>query len=44
MTIDAAFFATVDPATVLFTAVSVDEPLGEVTEQFLAQRVRPGRM
>jgi DNA-binding CsgD family transcriptional regulator len=36
MTVDAAFFATVDPATVLFTAVSVDEPLGEVTEQFLA--------
>ncbi|WP_405066883.1 LuxR C-terminal-related transcriptional regulator [Kribbella sp. NBC_01510] len=36
MTIDAAFFATVDPATVLFTAVSVDEPLGAVTEQFLA--------
>ena len=36
MTIDAAFFATVDPATVLFTSASADEPLGEVTEQFLA--------
>ncbi|TDD29308.1 GAF domain-containing protein [Kribbella turkmenica] len=35
MTVDAAFFATVDPATVLFTSASADEPLGEVTEQFL---------
>ncbi|WP_406054767.1 hypothetical protein [Kribbella sp. NBC_00889] len=36
MTIDAAFFATVDPATLLFTSASADAPLGEVTEQFLA--------
>ncbi|MGW6281388.1 LuxR C-terminal-related transcriptional regulator [Kribbella sp. NPDC055071] len=36
LTVDAAFFATVDPSTVLFTSVSVDEPLGDVTEQFLA--------
>ncbi|GAA1719454.1 LuxR C-terminal-related transcriptional regulator [Kribbella yunnanensis] len=36
LTIDAAFFATLDPATVLFTSVTVDEPLGTVTEQFLA--------
>ncbi|MFI6676879.1 LuxR C-terminal-related transcriptional regulator [Kribbella sp. NPDC050470] len=36
MTIDAAFFATVDPATVLFTSASADEPLTSVTEQFLA--------
>lgn len=35
LTIDAAFFATLDPGTVLFTAVNADEPLGEVTEQFL---------
>lgn len=36
MTVDAAFFATVDPATLLFTSASADAPLGEVTEQFLA--------
>jgi DNA-binding CsgD family transcriptional regulator len=35
MTVDAAFFATVDPATILFTSASADEPLGDVTEQFL---------
>lgn len=33
--IDAAFFATVDPATILFTSVMAEEPLGEVTPQFL---------
>jgi DNA-binding CsgD family transcriptional regulator len=36
LTVDAAFFATVDPATVLFTSAMVDEPLGAVTEQFIA--------
>jgi DNA-binding CsgD family transcriptional regulator len=36
LTVDAAFFATVDPATVLFTSAMADEPLGAVTEQFLA--------
>jgi DNA-binding CsgD family transcriptional regulator len=36
LTVDAAFFATVDPATVLFTSAVADEPLGAVTEQFLA--------
>jgi DNA-binding CsgD family transcriptional regulator len=36
MTIDAAFFATVDPATILFTSTSADEPLGAATELFLA--------
>ncbi|GAB2652138.1 LuxR C-terminal-related transcriptional regulator [Kribbella swartbergensis] len=35
MTVDAAFFATVDPATILFTSARADEPLGESTEQFL---------
>ena len=35
MTVDAAFFATVDPATILFTSASADDPLGDVTEQFL---------
>lgn len=35
MTVDAAFFATVDPATILFTSASADDPLGEVSEQFL---------
>lgn len=33
--IDAAFFATVDPATVLFTSVVADDPLREATGQFL---------
>lgn len=36
LTVDAAFFATVDPATILFTSVLVDEPLGAVTGQFIA--------
>lgn len=36
LTVDAAFFATVDPATLLFTSASADEPLREVTEEFLA--------
>ncbi|WP_410790949.1 LuxR C-terminal-related transcriptional regulator [Kribbella sp. C-35] len=36
LTVDAAFFATVDPATVLFTSAVADEPLGAVTEQFMA--------
>jgi DNA-binding CsgD family transcriptional regulator len=35
LTVDAAFFATVDPATVLFTSAYADEPLRAVTEQFL---------
>ncbi|RZT16915.1 GAF domain-containing protein [Kribbella sp. VKM Ac-2569] len=36
LTVDAAFFATVDPATVLFTSAVADEPLGAVTDQFMA--------
>ncbi|MFD3401606.1 LuxR C-terminal-related transcriptional regulator [Kribbella sp. NPDC058693] len=36
LSVDATFFATVDPATVLFTSAMVDEPLGAVTEQFIA--------
>ncbi|WP_202878599.1 LuxR C-terminal-related transcriptional regulator [Kribbella jejuensis] len=36
LTVDAAFFATVDPGTVLFTSAVADEPLGAVTEQFIA--------
>ncbi|GAA1573136.1 LuxR C-terminal-related transcriptional regulator [Kribbella sancticallisti] len=36
LTIDAAFFATVDPATLLFTSATADEPLREVTGEFLA--------
>ncbi|WP_327635108.1 LuxR C-terminal-related transcriptional regulator [Kribbella sp. NBC_00482] len=36
LTVDALFFATVDPATVLFTSAVADEPLGAVTEQFIA--------
>jgi DNA-binding CsgD family transcriptional regulator len=35
MTVDAAFFATVDPATILFTSARADDPLGDVTELFL---------
>jgi DNA-binding CsgD family transcriptional regulator len=35
LTVDAAFFATVDPATVLFTSAYADEPLRAATEQFL---------
>lgn len=33
--VDAAFFATVDPMTLLFTSAAADEPLGAVTAQFL---------
>ena len=33
--VDAAFFATVDPATLLFTSVLVEDPLGAVTGLFL---------
>lgn len=36
LTIDAAFFATVDPATLLFTSALIESPLREVTPQFLA--------
>ena len=31
MTIDAAFFATVDPTTLLFTSALAEEPLASVT-------------
>jgi DNA-binding CsgD family transcriptional regulator len=33
--VDAAFFATVDPASMLFTSAVADEPLSTVTELFL---------
>jgi len=33
--VDAAFFATVDPMTLLFTSVAADEPLGAATPLFL---------
>jgi DNA-binding CsgD family transcriptional regulator len=36
MAIDAAFFATVDPATILFTSVVAEEPLASATSEFLA--------
>ena len=35
VSIDAAFFATVDPATVLFTSALAEEPLGAATPLFL---------
>lgn len=35
MTVDAAFFATVDPLTLLFTAAFADEPLLDVAPLFL---------
>ncbi len=35
MSIDAAFFATVDPATILFTSVIAEAPLGAATPLFL---------
>ena len=35
VTIDAAFFATVDPVTLLFTSVASEQPLIEATELFL---------
>jgi DNA-binding CsgD family transcriptional regulator len=33
--VDAAFFATVDPATLLFTSAVAEDPLGSVTQLFL---------
>jgi DNA-binding NarL/FixJ family response regulator len=36
LTVDAAFFATVDPATVLFTSAVTEGPLEAVAEHFLA--------
>lgn len=36
LTVDAAFFATVDPATLLFTSATADDPLRAVTSEFLA--------
>lgn len=36
LTVDAAFFATVDPATLLFTSAIADDPLREATGEFLA--------
>jgi DNA-binding CsgD family transcriptional regulator len=39
MTVDAAFFATVDPATLLFTSAVVDDPLQTVAPQFLANEL-----
>lgn len=33
--VDAAFFATVDPVTLLFTAAVAEDPLGAATAQFL---------
>ncbi len=35
MSVDAAFFATVDPTTLLFTSALAEEPLASVTAQFL---------
>ncbi len=35
MPVDAAFFATVDPMTLLFTSAAADEPLGAATQLFL---------
>jgi DNA-binding CsgD family transcriptional regulator len=35
MSIDAAFFATVDPATLLFTSAAAEEPLAQATPLFL---------
>jgi DNA-binding CsgD family transcriptional regulator len=35
MSVDAAFFATVDPMTLLFTSAAGDEPLGAATPLFL---------
>jgi DNA-binding CsgD family transcriptional regulator len=39
MTVDAAFFGTVDPATLLFTSGHQDEPLVSAAEQFLANEM-----
>src|SRR5215831_8688695 len=33
--VDSAFFATVDPMTLLFTSAAADEPLGAATPLFL---------
>jgi DNA-binding CsgD family transcriptional regulator len=35
ISVDAAFFATVDPITLLFTSATADEPLGSATPLFL---------
>src|SRR5882757_9028592 len=35
MPIDAAFFATTDPETLLFTSAWIEEPLAAATAQFL---------
>jgi DNA-binding CsgD family transcriptional regulator len=35
VTVDAAFFATVDPATLLFTSATSEEPLRSASQQFL---------
>ena len=35
LSVDAAFFATVDPMTLLFTSAAADEPLGAAQELFL---------
>jgi len=35
LSVDAAFFATVDPMTLLFTSAAADEPLGAATPLFL---------
>src|SRR3954454_15763323 len=35
VTVDAAFFATVDPATLLFTSATADEPLRSASQEFL---------
>ena len=35
LAVDAAFFATVDPMTLLFTSAAADEPLGAATPLFL---------
>jgi DNA-binding CsgD family transcriptional regulator len=39
MTIDAAFVATVDPATLLFTSAVADEPLVALADVFLANEI-----
>ncbi len=35
MSVDAAFFATVDPATLLFTSAAAEDPLAQATSVFL---------
>lgn len=39
MTVDAAFFGTVDPSTLLFTSAHQDVPLTSAAEQFLANEL-----